>query len=133
MVEFKLVLSRADGKSFQRVIKDKEANVFLRKRVKDQISGNDIGLEGYELIITGGSDKCGFLMRKGILQKRQKILIEKGVGFSGKDRNNKKRDGLKTKKTICGEMIDPNIVQINLKILKEGSEKLDSGSEKKAE
>ena len=66
-------------------------------------------------------------------QKRQKILIEKGVGFSGKDRNNKKRDGLKTKKTICGEMIDPNIVQINLKILKEGSEKLDSGSEKKAE
>lgn len=124
MTEFKLVLSRADGKSFQRIVKDKEADFFLKKRVADKISGKNIGLEGYELEITGGSDKCGFPMRKGIQQKRQKIMVGRGVGYSGKDRNNKKRDGLKRKKTVCGEMIDPTIVQINLKILKEGTEKL---------
>jgi len=125
MAEFKLVLSRKDGKSFQKVVKDKEASALLKKRIKDKISGKDIGIEDYEFEITGGSDKCGFPMRKGILQKRQKITFKgKSVGFSGKDRNKNKRKGLRRKKTVCGERIDSGIVQINLKILKEGKERL---------
>ena len=48
----------------------------------------------------------------------------KGVGSSGKDRNKKKQKGLKKKKTVCGERIDRDTVQINLKILKEGAQKL---------
>jgi small subunit ribosomal protein S6e len=121
MAEFKLVLSKKDGKSSQKIIKDKEAQALLKKRIGDKISGSDIGMEGYELEITGGSDKCGFPMRKGILQVRQRITVEgEGTGFSGKDRNKKKRKGLKIKKTVCGEMIDSGIVQVNLKILKEG-------------
>lgn len=132
MAEFKLVLSKKDGKSSQKIIKDKEAQALLKKRIGDKVSGADIGMEGYEFEITGGSDKCGFPMRKGILQIRQKITMKKkGVGFSGKDRNKKKRKGLKRKKTVCGELIDKNTVQINLKILKEGKEKL--GEEKPAE
>lgn len=131
MAEFRLVLGRKDGKSFQRIVKDKEASALLKKRIKDKISGGDIGLEGYELEITGGSDKCGFPMRKGILQKRQRIMIKgKGVGFRGKMRTGKKQKGLKKKKTVCGEMIDSGIVQVNLKILKEGKEKLGERKEK---
>ncbi|MBR9683243.1 hypothetical protein GOV03_01765 [Candidatus Woesearchaeota archaeon] len=125
MAEFKLVLSKKDGKSFQKVIKDNEANALLKKSIGDKVSGKDIGMEGYEFEITGGSDKCGFPMRKGILQTRQKItLTKKGVGFSGKDRNKNKRKGLRIKKTVCGERIGNSTVQINLKILKEGKEKL---------
>jgi len=132
MAEFKLVLSRKDGKSFQKIIKDKEAGALLKKRIGEKVSGSDIGMEGYELEITGGSDKCGFPMRKGILQIRQKITVKgKSAGFSGKDRNKKKRGGLKRKKTVCGEMIDRGTVQVNLKILKEGKEKL--GEEKPVE
>ncbi len=132
MAEFKLVLSTKDGKSSQKIIKDKEAQALLKKRIGDKISGNDIGMEGYEFEITGGSDKCGFPMRKGILQVRQRItVLGEGTGFSGKDRNKKKRKGLKRKKTVCGEMIDSGIVQVNLKILKEGKEKL--GEEAPAE
>ena len=132
MAEFKLVLSRKDGKSFQKIVKDKEAQALLKKRIKEKISGKDIGMEGYEFEITGGSDKCGFPMRKGILQIRKKIMIKGGgVGFSGKDRNKKKRKGLRVKKTVCGEMIDKNTVQINLKILSEGKERL--GEKKEAE
>lgn len=133
MAEFKLVLSRKDGKSFQKIVKDKEAQALLKKRIKEKISGNDIGMEGYEFEITGGSDKCGFPMRKGILQIRKKIMMKgEGVGFSGKDRNKKKQKGLRVKKTVCGEMIDSGTVQVNLKILKEGKEKL-GGEEKPSE
>ncbi len=125
MAEFKLVMSKKDGKSFQQIIKDKEASFLMKKSVGDKFSGNSIGMEGYEFEITGGSDKCGFPMRKGILQKRQRIIITgEGVGSSGKDRNKKKQKGLKKKKTVCGERIDSNIVQINLKVLKEGKDKL---------
>lgn len=135
MAEFKLVLSRKDGKSFQRIVKDKEAQALLKKRIRETVSGKDIGMEGYELEITGGSDKCGFPMRKGIQQAMKKIMIKgKGVGFSGKNRNNEKQGGLKRKKTVCGEMIDKDTVQVNLKILKEGKEKLgEEAKEKKAE
>lgn len=132
MAEFKLVLSRKDGKSFQRVVKDKDAQALLKKSVGEKISGKDIGMEGYEFEIRGGSDKCGFPMRKGILQSRQKITIKgKGVGFSGKDRNKKKQKGLRKKKTVCGERISSSIVQVNLKILNEGKGPL--GEEKPAE
>ena len=132
MAEFKLVLSRKDGKSFQNIVKDDQAKVFLKKRIKDKISGKDIGLEGYEFEICGGSDKSGFPMRKGIQQKRQKITLEgRSTGYNGKDRNKNKRKGLKRKKTVCGEIIDNPLVQINLKILKEGKDKLDA--EKPAE
>jgi len=137
MAEFKLVLSRKDGKSFQKVIKDQEAKALLKRRVGDKISGKEIGMECYELAITGGSDKCGFPMRKGILQTRQRITIKgKGVGFSGKDRNKKKQKGLRKKKTVCGERISSSIVQINMKILKEGKGTLGKGAtaeEKKEE
>ncbi len=133
MAEFKLVLSRKDGKSFQKVVKDAQADIFLKKNLKDKITGKDVGMEGYEFEITGGSDKCGFPMRKGILQSRQKITLEGDtVGYSGKNRNKKNQKGLKKKRTVCGERITSKIVQINLKILKEGTEKLGEEAAKEA-
>ena len=132
MAEFKLVLSRKDGKSFQKVVKDDQAAVFLKKNIKDKVDGKDLGMDGYEFEISGGSDKCGFPMRKGILQTRQKIILEgTSIGFSGKNRTKKKQKGLRKKRTVCGERVTSQIVQINLKILKEGKEKL--GEEKTEE
>lgn len=124
MVEFKLVLSTKDGKSYQKELKGSEADVLLKYRLGDTFSGDGIGFSGYELQITGGSDKAGFPMRKGVQIPRKKVLIGKGVGFSGKKRDGKKQPGLVKRRTVCGEMINSNIVQINLKVLKEGSQKL---------
>ncbi|MFH1682265.1 MAG: S6e family ribosomal protein [Candidatus Woesearchaeota archaeon] len=132
MAEFKLVLNRKDGKSFQKVVKDKEAEFFLKKRMGQKVDGKDIGMEGYELLISGGSDNCGFPMRKGIQERRKWINVTGStIGFCGKDRNKNKQPGLRTKKTVCGELVDSKIVQINLRVLKEGKEKL--GEEQKAE
>lgn len=114
------MLGAQDGKTYQKEIKSPEADTLLKKRIGETVSGDSIGLTGYELLITGGSDKCGFPMRKGIQEPRKRILIGKSVGFSGKDRNKNKQSGLVKRRTICGEMITKIIHQVNMKVVKAG-------------
>jgi small subunit ribosomal protein S6e len=75
-------------------------------------------MSGYEFLITGGSDYCGFPMRRGILGARKKITLLGGVGFAGDAK------GIKRRKTVCGHKIHDRISQINLKVLKQGSKPL---------
>jgi|SRR3989344_3551371 len=119
MSSFKLVLGAKDGKSYQKEVKDKEANAFLAKKIGDKIQGDACGFPGYEFEITGGSDKAGFPMRKDVPGAvRKKILAIEGVGVK------KHGHGQKQRKTVFGNTVSEQIVQINLKILKEGKEKL---------
>ena len=130
MAQFKLVLCGKDGKCSQKEVKDTGADFFLKKRLGDKVNGSDVGMEGYEFEITGGSDKCGFPMRKGILQVRQRVKITgKGVGCCGKSRKKKTQKGLMRKRTVCGERISNATVQINLKVLKEGKAPLGGAPE----
>lgn len=126
MAEFKIVLGAKDGKCHQMEIKDDEASMLLGKKVGDTIKGDDIGLEGYELLITGGSDDSGFPMRKDVQgSMKKKILAVEGIGLK------KKRDGQRQRKTVAGNTIFEGTAQINFKILKEGKKKL--GEEPAAE
>lgn len=133
MVDFKLVLSTKDGNSYQKDVKSPQANSLLNKRLGETVSGDALGFAGYEFKITGGSDTSGFPMRKGILRKRHKILLAKGVGFSGKKRDHTNQPGIRRKKTVCGEQIDTHVVQVNLKVMKEGSTPFATKEEVKAE
>lgn len=122
MVEFKLVFGTKDGKSYQKELKSPEADFLLKRRIGETVKGDDLGFAGYEFLISGGSDKCGFPMRKGILQPRKKILLSgRTVGFSGLNRWKRKQHGLIRKRTVCGEMITKIIHQVNMKVLKEGA------------
>lgn len=123
-MELKLVLGTKDGKSYQKEVKDAAVEALQDKCIGDTVSGEELGFPGYEFLITGGSDKCGFPMRKGIQAARLRVTAGKSVGFSGLDRNKKKQRGLLNKKTICGERISKNINQVNLKVLKEGHQLL---------
>jgi len=128
-MELKLVLGTKDGKSYQKEVKDAAAEVLQNKTIGDSVSGNELGFSGYEFLITGGSDKCGFPMRKGIQSARKKIMVGQSTGCSGLDRNKKKQKGLLSKKTVCGERITKDIHQVNLKVTKEGSEPLAPAAE----
>ena len=123
-MELKLVLGTKDGKSYQKEVKDAAAEVLQNKTIGDSVSGNELGFSGYEFLITGGSDKCGFPMRKGIQSARKRIMVGQSTGCSGLDRNKKKQKGLLSKKTVCGERITKDIHQVNLKVVKEGSQPL---------
>lgn len=130
MVDFKLVLGTKDGKSYQKEIKSPEADNLLKLRIGNTVSGEELGFPGYEFLVTGGSDKCGFPMRKGIQDARKRVLIGQSVGFCGKKRRlgkktvRKRQQGLVRRRTVCGEMITKIIHQVNLKVVKEGSRSL---------
>ena len=131
MAEFKLCIANPKtGKSYQKAVKDDEAQPFLGLNVGENVAGDGFGMNGYEFLITGGSDYCGFPMRHGIMGIRKKIYSTGGVGFPTL------KKGEKTRKTVCGHKIHDKITQINLKILKEGTKKVEEmfpASEKEGE
>ncbi|MBD3304321.1 30S ribosomal protein S6e [Candidatus Woesearchaeota archaeon] len=119
MVGFKVVIGTKDGKCHQKEISEEDSKSLVGRKIGDTIKGELIGLTGYEFAITGGTDHAGFPMRKDIAgTARKRILAVSGVGLK------KKARGIRKRKTVCGNTIHPKISQINLKILKEGSEKL---------
>ena len=116
MPEFILTISK-DKKSYKKAI---DTDIFKGKKIGDLVLGAPIGLDGYELMITGGSDTSGFPMRSDLkIVGRKKILIVKGIGLR------KNRKGVKRRKTVVGNQISLNTKQINLKVVKEGSKGID--------
>jgi small subunit ribosomal protein S6e len=113
----KLVFGFPNGRSVQ---KDFENNKLLYgKKIGDELDGNLVGYEGYHFKIMGGSDDAGFPMRADIHGiGRKKILAVKGVGL------HKIAQGIKKRKTVAGGVVGPHVVQLNLKVLKEGKEAL---------
>lgn len=119
MASFKLCISDpSTGKTFQKEVKDNAARPLIGLNIGETLKGDAIEINGYELQITGGSDYCGFPMRKGILGMRKKIAIYGGVGFRGDAK------GIKRRKTVVGHKIHERISQVNLKVVKQGSKKL---------
>ncbi|MBI2102218.1 30S ribosomal protein S6e [Candidatus Woesearchaeota archaeon] len=120
MADIKLVLGLKDGKSVQKELKGTQTEALLGKRLTQTVSGDVLGFPGYEFLITGGSDICGFPMRKGIQEARKRVLVTGGIGFSGAKRDGSKQFGLLRRRTVCGEVIVPTTHQVNLKVVKEG-------------
>ena len=112
---FKVVVSDKD----QTYQIETEETIFNGKKIGDDVDGSAIGLDGYNLKITGGSDKNGFAMRKDISGPRRiKTLVSGGVGYKPE------RAGEKRRKTMRGNTISDDIVQINTIVLSRGSKSL---------
>jgi small subunit ribosomal protein S6e len=115
----KIVIGQKDGKTVQREIDDAVAKPLLGRKIGDTFKGEVLGLTGYEFQIMGGSDNCGFPMRSDVPGfARKAILSVEGVG------QHKTAPGIKHRKTVCGQIVSPRVVQLNVKVLKEGAEKL---------
>ena len=114
MASFKFVVS--EGKNSYQAEKDQKDAPVFGKQIGDVVDGEFLGLTGYELQITGGSDKDGFPMRKDIEgQLRKRFLITKGIGF------HTDTAGLRRRKMLRGNAIGEDIAQINCKVVKKGS------------
>lgn len=127
MAVFKFVVSEKE-RTVQ-MEKDQKECPVVGKKIGETFGADFLGLDGYELQITGGHDKNGFPMRKdveGIV--RRTILAKKGIGFTARLRRKKKlKDpikGLRKKKTIRGNTITDEVVQINCKVVKAGPKSL---------
>jgi len=139
---FKINIGTKEGKTYKL---ESESEELVGKSLGDKIHGKEIlpSLEGYELEITGTSDSSGFTSMKevdGIAMKRVLLTYGKAMHKRPKREGKKKISnpfpkGLKLRKTVRGRIISPAIVQINLKMIKEGGKKLNeiflSAEEKK--
>ncbi|MEM2900058.1 MAG: 30S ribosomal protein S6e [Thermoplasmata archaeon] len=86
MVEFKANINEPKtGKSYQTKVTGHHANSLIGKKIGDEFDGIFVGLPGYKLVITGGSDKDGIPMREDLPgARRKKLLLSESVGFHPK-------------------------------------------------
>lgn len=114
-------------KSFQIEIEQSKALGLIGKKIGEEFDGDIIGLPGYTLKITGGTDKDGFPMHpsvKGMGKKR--VLLARPPCFHPKLRGQRRR------KTVRGDTISEEIAQINCKVVKKGEKPLEELIGKKA-
>jgi len=132
LIEVKLVISdKKTGKAYN---KKTEEDVFLNRRIGEEVDLGVVGLVGFKAKITGGSDKQGFPMKPTVEgQGRRKLLVRKGVGV------NLEEKGMIVRKSMRGNSVSKEIVQLNLSVTKEGSRPLgefikpEEGKEEKKE
>lgn len=116
MAEFEVVISDPkEGMSYQTNVEGHHANSIIGKKIGDDVDGIFVGLPGYKLKITGGSDIDGFPLKKNIPGPgRKKVLGKGGVGFRGL------KQGVKAKKTFRGNTISNEVTQLNMKVIEHG-------------
>jgi small subunit ribosomal protein S6e len=118
---FKLVISDPeDGKAIQYELDDAKTNALVGKSVGDIVEGDVLGLPGYKLKITGGSDRSGFPVRPDVHGSgKKRILIRGPPGFKSK------RKGIAKRKTVRGRELSSDISQVNMRIQEKGSTPLE--------
>ena len=114
---FKVVVSDKD-ESYQIEVNTNDRQI-IGLTIGEELNGDLVGLDGYTLKITGGSDKNGFPMKKDIDGPRRiKSLLTGGIGYKPK------ADGVKRRKTLRGNTISDEIVQINTIVAKAGNKSI---------
>ncbi len=126
---FKINVSHK-GKTFK---VETENESLVGYSINDKVDGKEISdkLEGYQLLVTGTSDRAGFMGSFNIDGPNlHKVLLGYGKGMKkkpkGETKINRKPKGLRLRKTVRGKEISLETVQINIKVLKEGKKKFDS-------
>lgn len=128
---FKLNIAEKSGKTFKL---ESDSEYFIDKELHNKVSGKEIlgDLDGYEFEITGASDKAGFTALEdveGVGLRKVLLSYEKGMKNRPKKEGKIKRSklkpkGLRLRKTVRGNTISEDIIQINLKILTKGNKEL---------
>ena len=116
---FKLIISEGEN-SHQLEVEAAESKKIVGLKIGDEFDASPVGLKGYTLKITGGSDKNGFPMKKDVEGPRRiKSLLSGGIGFKPI------RDGQRRRKTVRGNTISDDIVQINAVVQTKGEKSID--------
>jgi small subunit ribosomal protein S6e len=125
MAKFKVIISDpTDGKSKVVEVEETRATPFIGKKLGETIDGIIIDMPATKLQILGGSDTDGVPMRGDVHGGiRRQVVLSEGAGFKPK------RDGERRRKTVRGNTITDEIVQINLKIIEQPAKKPEPKSE----
>jgi small subunit ribosomal protein S6e len=116
MADFQVVVADPeDGVTYSVDVDGQDANRFAGKSIGEEVDGDAVGLSGYTLEITGGSDTTGRPMREDVAgPETREILLEGGTGF------NPNREGERRRVTVRGAEISDDTRQINAQIAERG-------------
>ncbi|MFT4945951.1 MAG: small subunit ribosomal protein S6e [Natronomonas sp.] len=117
MAEFTVAVSDPEtGHTYQVDVTDQDANRFIGRELGEEVDGNAVGLDGFTLELTGGSDDAGRPMRDDVKGTTLKaVLLTGGTGF------NPEKDGERKRVTVRGREVSDATRQINAKIVERGS------------
>ncbi len=100
------------AKAWQITITSPEADQLIGLKIGDQFDGSLVGLSGYKLKIRGGSDNSGFPMLPTLPGPvKKKVLLSGPPGFHPREKGERRR------KTVRGNTITHDTVQINTVII----------------
>ena len=120
MADFQVVVGDDDGTAYSFEVDGQDANRFIGRAIGETVDGDAVGLPGYELEITGGSDQSGRPMHGDISgAETAAILSEGGVGF------NPTVDGERKRVTVRGAEVSEDTRQINASIVSRGEQSID--------
>lgn len=113
MPKFKVIISDPEtGTSKVTELDENRAVPLIGRRIGEIVEGTLLDLPAHKVQIVGGSDKDGVPMRPSVHGGvRRNIVLSGGVGFRPKNSGQRKR------KTVRGNVITDEIVQINTKIV----------------
>lgn len=129
MAKFKIIVSDPEtGKSRSVEVEGTRAVPLIGRRLGEVIDGSVVGMSGHKLQITGGSDKDGFPMRPNIHGGvRVSVILSEGVGFQPPQRGERQR------KTLRGNVVTDEIVQVNMKIMEKPKKAVKESKEETVE
>lgn len=122
MASFTVVVGDPDsGLAHQLEADGQDANRFLGKSISDEVDGSAVGLDGYTLEITGGSDEAGRPLNKTVAgaDLQEVLMEEKQTGY------HPERDGERRRITVRGREVSDAVAQINTSIVEAGDTDVD--------
>jgi len=100
------------------ILDEHKLRMFYEKRMGAEVEVDTLGDEwkGYVLRITGGNDKQGFPMKKGVLSNvRVRLLLSKGHSCY-----RPRRTGERKRKSVRGCIVDANLSVLALTVVRKG-------------
>jgi len=98
-------------------LNDEMISLLLNKKIGDEIDGTALGLTGYKLKITGGTDSSGFPLEASISgQIKTKVIRE---------RLNKNKEKINKRITVRGNVISSDVKQVSALITEYGSKPIE--------
>ncbi|MCW4025809.1 MAG: 30S ribosomal protein S6e [Candidatus Bathyarchaeota archaeon] len=111
MAKFKVIVSDPNGTSKIVELEEARATPLIGRKIGETLDGAAVDLPAHKVQITGGSDSDGAPMRSNVHGGvRRNVILSSGTGFKPKKKGDRKR------KTVRGDVITDEIVQINMKI-----------------
>lgn len=116
MAEFTVAVADPEtGTTYQVEVSGQNATRFVGRELGDEVDGGAVGLDGYTLALTGGSDDAGRPMREDVRGSNlEEVLLEGGTGYRPS------RDGERKRVTVRGREVSESTRQINARIVEHG-------------